>query len=311
MALQYLQAKLSLLPRVFSPLFDVIFSTLPFNQRMRLLLLQPLNIIAALLCAPQVLFTNRYSVIYIPTRNGRRRCLVFEPPRSASSKQIILRPLHIDIHGGAWVGGLPEQSLRWCTLLSASTGAVVVSITYSIAPRHVYPTAHDDADDIAAYLLAHAEDFGVDPRLLTIGGSSVGGNLALSVSQGFYRQGKDVPLAFVAWYPALCFRAAPWEKRKPEGFPKSDPLAVLLPLFDVYAGANRAEHLGDARLHPVLWGRETLPRDMLLVSAGVDVLLEEGVEFVEKMEGEGRVEMILVKKGFHGFMECKHLVMCR
>jgi len=50
---------------------------------------------------------------------------------------------------------------------------------------------------------------------------------------------------------------------------------------------------------------------MLLVSAGVDVLLEEGVEFVEKMEGEGRVEMILVKKGFHGFMECKHLVMCR
>jgi hypothetical protein len=74
MALQYLKAKLSILPHVFSPTFDAIFSTLPFWQRWRLLLLQPLNIIGALLCTPQLLLNNRYSVIYVPTRKNCGPC---------------------------------------------------------------------------------------------------------------------------------------------------------------------------------------------------------------------------------------------
>jgi acetyl esterase/lipase len=192
----------------------------------------------------------------------------------------------------------------------------VISITYSIAPKYVFPAAHNDVDDIVAYLLAHAADFGADPKLLTVGGSSVGGNLALSASPYLHWQGKPVPLAFVAWYPALSFHAPPQEKPKPEGYPTSDPMAFLLPLFDVYAGANRAEHIDDARLHPILAKEEALSRDMLIVSAKMDVLLAEGVEFVERMrkervEGEGRVEVVLVKTGFHGFMECEYRVVCR
>lgn len=235
---------------------------------------------------------------------------MFQPPRPKDAE---LRPLHIDIHGGAWVGGLVEQSARWCTHLSDRTGAVVISITYSIAPRHIFPAAHNDIDDIVAFLLAHAADFGADPKLLTVGGSSVGGNLALSASQYLHRQGKPVPLAFVAWYPALSFHVPPQEKPKPEGLPMSDPLAFLLPLFDVYAGTNRTEHMDNARLHPILAKKEALPRDMLLVSARMDVLLPEGMEFIERMksergEGEGRAEAVLVEDGFHGFMECECLV---
>jgi acetyl esterase/lipase len=177
MALSFPFAKLSPLPRIFSPTFDAIFSTLPFWQRWRLFLLQPINILAALLTSPSWLLNNRYSVIYIPTRNGKRRCLVFQPPLSGKQKEKErnLRPLHIDIHGGGFIGGLPEHGARWCGFLSEGTGAVVVSVSYRIAPRYVYPVAHDDVDDIVTWLLEHAAEFGADAKLLTIGGSSVGG----------------------------------------------------------------------------------------------------------------------------------------
>ena len=81
MALQYLNAKFSVFPRLFQPIYDAIFSTLPFSHRWRLLLLQPLNILIPLLTAPHWLFNNRYSVMYIPTRSGPKRALVFRPPR--------------------------------------------------------------------------------------------------------------------------------------------------------------------------------------------------------------------------------------
>jgi acetyl esterase/lipase len=352
MALSFLFAKLSPLPRVFSPTFDAVFSTLPFWQRWRLVLLQPINILAALLTSPSWLLNSRYSVIYIPTRNGKRRCLVFQPPISGKQrgKERKLRPLHIDIHGGGFVGGLPEHGARWCSLLSNRTGAVVVSVSYRFAPRYVYPAAHDDIDDIVIWLLEHAAKFGANAKLLTVGGSSVGGtyrfraffnvhilsnstetpsniyspyhslitshagNLALSACQYLHRTAQTMPLAYVGVCPALDLRLPPSFKPKPPNFPSFDPLSFLLPMYDIYAGTNRAQHLNDARLHPILAAEETLPRHMLVVAAGIDILIHEQLVFVERLkkdiasEGdtEGKVDLMVVEKGFHGFVECKH-----
>ena len=119
--------KLSLFPRLFQPTTDALFSNLPINYRWRLLLLQPINILCFLLTAPSFLFSTSYTVIYIPTRSGPKRCLVFQPARR---KPDASRPLHIDFHGGGFIGGFPEQGARWCKLLAEETGAVVVSGSY-------------------------------------------------------------------------------------------------------------------------------------------------------------------------------------
>jgi acetyl esterase/lipase len=187
MLLDLFLAKLSFLPRIFSPIYDALFSTLPCWQHWRLLLLQPINIVVAILLSPSCLFSNRYRVLYIPTRSGPKRCLVYQPHGPGENhrrgKYANLRPLHVDIHGGGFIGGIAEQNTRWCSYLSDSTGAIVVSLTYGIAPRYTFPAAHDDVDDLVAWILDHAEEeFGADSRLLTLGGASVGGNLALSAA---------------------------------------------------------------------------------------------------------------------------------
>ena len=296
--------KLSLFPRLFQPTTDALFSNLPINYRWRLLLLQPINILCFLLTAPSFLFSTSYTVIYIPTRSGPKRCLVFQPARR---KPDASRPLHIDFHGGGFIGGFPEQGARWCKLLAEKTGAVVVSGSYRLAPRHIYPSANEDVDDIITYLLAHAKDFGANKEIVTLGGSSVGGTLTLSASQLLPQGAAKAWLGFCA---PVDLRLRPSDKKKPPGFPTHDPLAFLEPLWDAYAGTQREANRAVQRCHPCLARRNDLPADVLFVCAGIDILLHEQLEFVNKLKREweredGSLEVVVVEKGFHGFVECE------
>lgn len=338
MALQYLAAKISIIPRLYQPAYDAVFSTLPFSQRWRLLLLHPINILAALLTSSTWLLNNRYSVLYIPTRSGKKRCLVFQPPASRSSRagdergeaekrETELRPIHIDIHGGGFIGGLAEQDARWCSYLSDKTGAVVVSCTYRVAPRYTFPAAHDDIDDIVSWILSHSKStLNADPNLLTIGGASAGGSLALSASMTLYHSAHTtsstasssvgiIPKALVGFCTPVDYRLKPEEKPRPPNFPKSDPFRFLLPLYDAYAGPDRKANLTNPRLNPIVADKEMLPKDMFFVIAGIDILAHEQLTFVERvkveLEKEGdqerRIEAKVWDRGFHGWLECKLL----
>ena len=329
MALAILLAKLSLLPRVFQPTYDALFSALPFWQRWRLLLLQPINILVALLVSPYWLFNNRYNVFYIPTRSGSKRCLVYHPPAfrpqhsDGRESKPLLKPLHVHIHGGGFIGGLAEQDARWCDYLSNKTGAVVICLTYRIAPRYTFPAAHNDVDDLVSWILDHSMcTFGADPNLLTIGGASVGGNLALSTSIALNESRKGTGQGVEAkgvlnFYAPVDFRLKPEEKPIPPNYPTSDPMTFLLPLLDTYAGPSRTENLENAKLNPIVADIATLPRDILLIVAGIDILLYEQLAFVKRVREETvgeeerpeklRIEALVVEKGFHGWLECESL----
>lgn len=167
----------------FQPLQDAIFSRLPFAYRWRLILLQPISLLTYLLKSVPYIFHAPFRVHHIPSRTAARtiRAIIFEQPRLAANK---LRPLHLNIHGGAFLGGLAEYEAPFCTLLAQKTGAVVVSTQYRCAPVHTFPAAHEDVEDVAMWLRENAERLlGADPELMTVSGSSAGANLALAVSQ--------------------------------------------------------------------------------------------------------------------------------
>jgi acetyl esterase/lipase len=119
--------------------------------------------------------------------------------------------LHLDVHGGAFLGGLPESDAYFCDALAQQTGAVVISVSYRYAPVHAFPAAIDDVDAVVRYLQTHAaERFGADPELLTVSGFSAGGNLVLAGSQAVGCHG----LASTAMKASVTFYApvmAPFE----------------------------------------------------------------------------------------------------
>ena len=187
----------------FSPTWDAIFgSHLPWDLRWRLLCFQPIALLTNSMKFFPELFSHDYKVVRIPNRRGGCiRAIIFQPHdyRGAATP----RPLHIDFHGGAFLGGNAEYDAAFCRILSQRTSAVVISAEYRLAPKHPYPSAHEDAEDVLTWALEHAQtDFNADPDLLTMSGFSAGANLMMiagakaKAAVGFYA---PVSSKLVSW----------------------------------------------------------------------------------------------------------------
>ncbi|KAK2731417.1 hypothetical protein FQN55_004696 [Onygenales sp. PD_40] len=305
----------------FQPILDALFAPgIPFSYRWRLLTIAPINTLAYSMKWLPWIFSRVYSVTWIPLRRNAdhpARALVFKPKAPSKS----LRPLHIDIHGGGFIGGIPELDNEFCAKLVEETGAVVISISYRLAPRHPFPAAHQDVEDAADYIVNNAERlWGANPNLLTISGFSAGGNLALgSISQRLSDTETPVKGA-VTGYPVVDLRIPPWEKPKPAAFPKNDPLAYLMPLFDAYAHSSRGHNLDSPTMNPILADIRRLPSKMLFLIPGVDILVHETTTFVERLQRQAtiinsqngweedsvegyKIESILFNDQIHGWLE--------
>lgn len=121
------------------------------------------------------------------------------------------------------------------------------------------------------------------------------------------------------------FRLPPWDKPKPPDFPAVDPLSFLQPLFDAYAGPNRARDMGNSLLHPTLADLSVLPQNVLFVVGGADILRDETVKMAERLEQEAKasnrerkmdtpdepdgratvVRMNVAEGQIHGWTECE------
>ncbi|KAI9163111.1 Arylacetamide deacetylase-like [Paramyrothecium foliicola] len=315
----------------FRPTLVGLFSPrLGWNVRWRMLFVfQPVLILTNALVMVPLLFRWRrpYTVEYLPVWPKRSvRALVYNAP--AKSQRVgrpgsSLRPLHVEIHAGAFIGGLPESTVKFDEQLARETGAVVVSITHRLAPEHPFPGAIDDIDATVAWIQDNAaERWGADPALMTIGGFSAGGNLALAATQQPSCQAPSPSAlkAVVIYYGAIDLRLK--AEQKPRGLgmppPEKDPATVLVPLFDTYPGPVRAKHFDDPRLSPALAVRETLPQRILLVVPAMDILVAELLAFADRVNdedkragwtGEPRVQVREDKEAFHGYLEVPSVVL--
>src|SRR5262245_24715592 len=91
-------------------------------------------------------------------------------------------PVLMFFHGGGFVICDLDSHCRQCRSLANQSGCVVVSVDYRLAPEHKFPAAPDDAYAATQYVAEHADEFGIDPKRIAVGGDSAGANLATVVA---------------------------------------------------------------------------------------------------------------------------------
>jgi len=99
---------------------------------------------------------------------------------SPSAEVPVGAPCLVWLHGGGFIGGdLDMHEADWTAReVCVAAGAVVVSVDYRLAVGGVcYPVPHDDTVAAVTWVRDRAEELGVDPARITIGGASAGGNL--------------------------------------------------------------------------------------------------------------------------------------
>ncbi|MEO7469717.1 MAG: alpha/beta hydrolase [Pseudomonadota bacterium] len=85
-------------------------------------------------------------------------------------------PVLIFLHGGGWTNGYKEEMAFLAPALNAA-GFTLVSSSYRMAPRHVFPAQRDDAAEAVARTWQLAERYGYDRDAIFVGGHSAGGHL--------------------------------------------------------------------------------------------------------------------------------------
>ena len=90
-------------------------------------------------------------------------------------------PTVVWTHGGGGLSGSRTDDAGWFARLAAE-GFAVVAMDYRLAPGSVYPAALHDVCDAIGFVVAHADDLGVDPARVVLGGDSAGAQMTAQLA---------------------------------------------------------------------------------------------------------------------------------
>lgn len=89
----------------------------------------------------------------------------------------IKAPVFVYIHGGGWIGGLPETREAFNTRI-AEAGYFVVSLFYGHSPLYPHPEPIQNIYKAFAWLKDHATEYNIDTDAIFVGGESAGAHLS-------------------------------------------------------------------------------------------------------------------------------------
>jgi len=85
-------------------------------------------------------------------------------------------------HGGGWVIGNLDTHHGLCHAFAKTSGCLVVSVDYRLAPEHRHPAAVEDAYAATSWVAANTAALQADPERMAVAGDSAGGHLAAVVA---------------------------------------------------------------------------------------------------------------------------------
>lgn len=115
------------------------------------------------------------------------------------------RPCLVFIHGGGFVAGDMETVEEQCKYIAKTSGGIVVSVDYPLAPESQFPAQLEACWQTIVWCYANATTLGIDHKRIGVSGDSAGGNLALACSC----RDRDMATGYIAYqaliYPVLSF----------------------------------------------------------------------------------------------------------
>jgi acetyl esterase len=208
-------------------------------------------------------------------------------------------PLLVYLHGGGWVVGDLDTHDQPCRFLAGAAGVRVLAVDYRLAPEHPFPAGLEDCLAVTRFALEHADQLGADPARVAVGGDSAGGNLAAAVARLLALEGGPTPAFQLLIYPVtdLSHKRESYRLFR-EGFFLTERQ------MDWYRDhyLDDPELVSDPRVSPILASHLGSLPPAHVVTAGFDVLRDEGEDYAALMRDAGVPVTITREPGMiHGF----------
>lgn len=210
-------------------------------------------------------------------------------PLAAAKKPL---PLLVYFHGGGWTWGGIESCAAFCDALAATGKVMVLAVDYSLAPEKPFPAGLMDCVSSVEYAFSHAKKWGSAAGMVSAGGDSSGGNLALATALYMNKNataGQRLH-SLVLLYPVVKAYADKESKSwKKYGRGYGLDKRLMEAFCDAYIAKGNKN---DPLVSPVDATPAQLSKlpPMLLVGAERDILRDQGAEFAGKLKNVRRVE---------------------
>ena len=209
-------------------------------------------------------------------------------------------PVLVYFHGGGWVFGNLDTYDSLCSAIAHQANCIVVSVDYPLAPEHPFPAAVVAGDFATQWVVENASLFNGDSQRIAVGGDSAGGNLATVVARRF-RERDPSPLVYqLLIYPVTNLHSL--ETDSYQAFADDFFLSKndMIWCRQHYLPTEKASLSPDAS--PLLVDNcQGLP-PTYLVSAGRDVLRDDGLAYAAKLSEAGvSVKCHCYEEMIHGF----------
>ncbi|MCP4004490.1 MAG: alpha/beta hydrolase [bacterium] len=196
-------------------------------------------------------------------------------------------PVVIYLHGGAWILGSIETTDALTRSIALRSQAIVISVDYRMAPEHPFPAAINDVRCAISWARSNAGALGGIEAPLTVAGDSAGGNLAAAASLADHREGAGYIGFQVLIYPVVDLSNTDTESYRSFASDYGLTKQLMDDSIEMYV-PNSAD-----RTHPMI--SPLVQEDLtdlapaLVLTAGFDVLRDEGLAYVEKLRKAGVV----------------------
>lgn len=216
-------------------------------------------------------------------------------------------PVLLYFHGGGFVYGSIESHDKICRWLAYGAGAVVVSVDYHLAPEHRFPTPLDEAVAVLDWVVANAQEIGVDASRIGMGGDSAGASITLGTALTLRDADRGDLLKFM-----LLFYGNYGLGYDTNSSRKFDDEIFGLPetrrrFYRASYVANEADH-GDPRLNQLSADLTGLP-PAFIGAAEMDPLCDNSPALSQALRAAGVATELHVYPGVvHGFLHMTRMV---
>ena len=229
----------------------------------------------------------------MPATGGPLPLRLYRPAGTAARQ-----PALVYFFGGGWTLGQIDTCDGICRTLANAVGCVVIAVGYRLAPEHKFPGAVNDCHEAVSWIAEHAEELGVDPERLAVGGDSAGGNLAAAVTLLARRDGPPLAAQLLV-YPNTCFGADTPSIRQ-----NDDPSMFNRRSVDWYWGhyLSSPDDGKNPLASPLLAEDHSGLPAALVITAEYDPLRDEGEQYAHRLREAGvPTELRRYDGMMHGF----------